>query len=680
LLKNYTEMKARAGNYLAVLLLVFAFTDTAIAQSDSESCLKIYETPKAKIRAGFIPYKAQVVLGEPLQVTFSVENLGPTNFEFWFGGDYRGTGRHDRFKVAVTNANGEALPDPIAQPLDFGGFVQQVNLKPGQFFTNVVDLTDFRVVDKPGVYTVSCSFAFDEQWHTKEHTNPVVNSTFTLTILERTPERVAKVLDELVEKAKISRGQDLGDTLTLIAHFGKNDAVSRLAQLTENGSVELRSAALGAFSLIPTDASLDIVLAGLKDSDPAIRSAAASSLGAMQKSRGVDALLDALPKEKSPVAEAILLALGTSKSDRAFPVITNTLDAGEVELQRAAIDALVNFGGSNAVAALTQCITTNYLSLRYEIVSALAEKLHQPMQAEWLLPVLMEREFNTHQWLDSLRLLRMYAGGQAIPAMLSCLDFDVAWSGRNWWILNEVKACPNAPSIDYTYEADLGGKPGYPDGTPEMWTNNLRTLQKLKTLAGPIFVALPVRCPLVPYLKTDPPIDFTPTFKTVEEDGMEIKSGFLTATIHHLSENDDYSPSESYRSVYQLAAHLRALPNASNQQREKPNITPEQMKQLTDLLNVFAKKLCGSKVSDLWISNFYNLLVNDSDYCPASAACFGFAFTDYREAPPNLKEQAKAELMDEVRIFSQNYHAGTVEFVESAKRIFTPAQLEQILK
>jgi hypothetical protein len=104
-------MKARAGNYLAVLLLVFAFTGTAIAQSDSESCLKIYETPKAKIRAGFIPYKAQIVLGEPLQVTFSVGNLGPTNFAFWFGGDYRGTGRHDRFKVAVTNANGEALTD-----------------------------------------------------------------------------------------------------------------------------------------------------------------------------------------------------------------------------------------------------------------------------------------------------------------------------------------------------------------------------------------------------------------------------------------------------------------------------------------------------------------------------------------------------------------------------------------
>ena len=35
----------------------------------------------------------------------------------------------------------------------------------------------------------------------------------------------------------------------------------------------------------------------------------------------------------------------------------------------------------------------------------------------------------------------------------------------------------------------------------------------------------------VPYLKTDPPIDFTPTFKDIEGGGVEIKSGFLTLTI-----------------------------------------------------------------------------------------------------------------------------------------------------
>lgn len=667
-------MKARAGNYLAVLLLVFAFTDTAIAQSDSESCLKIYETPKAKIRAGFIPYKAQVVLGEPLQVTFSVGNLGPTNFEFWFGGDYRGTGRYDRFKIAVTNENGEALPDPIAHPMDFGGFVQQVNLKPGQFFTNVVDLTDFRVVDKPGVYTVSCSFAFDERWHTKEHTNPVVNSTFTLTILERTPERVAKVLDELVEKAKISRGQDLGDTLTLIAHFGKNDAISRLAQLTENGSVELRSAALGAFSLIPTDASLDIVLAGLKDSDPAIRSAVASSLGAMQKPRAIDALLDALPKEKSPVVEAILLALGTTKSDRAFPVITNVLDVGEIGMQRSAINALVNFGGSNSIAVLQQHINTNFLSLRYEIVLALAEKLHQPMQAEWLLPVLVRREQN-HEWLDSLRLLRMYGGEKAIPTMLSCLDFDATWSGRNWWILETgVKPCPNAPPCDYEHDPNT-------DGTPEQWQKNLKSLRSLKPLAGPlpIFPVRPVISP-PPYLKTDPLIDFTSSFNEDANSTLEIKSGFLTLVTSRASFKTPYAVPDSYRSLYQCSSHLRSLPNDAKR-CEELKIAPEQLKQLEGLLHQFALKLCNSRIIDNKPGNFYQELVFANNYNVPFDDDWFFLERNVYESPDGLiREQAKADLMNSVQAFSQNYHAGTAEFVEAAKKIFTTEQLEQILK
>ena len=108
-------MKARVGNYLAVLPLVFAFATAAMARSDLESHLKTYNTPNAIIRAGFVPCKVQVVLGEPLQVAFWVENLGPTNIEFRFGGDYRGTGRHDRFKIAATNDGRKALPDPMTR-------------------------------------------------------------------------------------------------------------------------------------------------------------------------------------------------------------------------------------------------------------------------------------------------------------------------------------------------------------------------------------------------------------------------------------------------------------------------------------------------------------------------------------------------------------------------------------
>ena len=178
------------------------------------------------------------------------------------------------------------------------------------------------------------------------------------------------------------------------------------------------------------------------------------------------------------MAEAVVLALGTSKSDRAFPTITNALDSGAPELQRAAVNALVNFGGSNAVAVLMQHINTNHLSLRYEIVRALADKLRQPMNVEWLQPILIGREPN-QEWRASLYLLREYAGKRVVPDLLSYLDFDAAWSERNFWILDQVKTCSEAPHIVYEYDPNS-------NRTPEQRDKNLRTLQALKALASPI--------------------------------------------------------------------------------------------------------------------------------------------------------------------------------------------------
>ena len=646
--------------------------------SDAQSYLNDYEVPSGRIRAGFIPYKAKLVWGESLRATFTVENISSNEFNFTFGGDYRGTGRHDRFKIAVTNANGEALPDPTPRAFDFGGFLQPVNLKTGQSFSNEIDLLRFRTVDKPGVYTVDCNFAPNDGWNPKPGpTNLVIHSRFTLEILENTPGRIADVLDELVAKAKVSHGPALSETLTQLAQFGKDDAVPRLAQLTIDGPIDLRVSTLGVLPLIPTETSLEAVLTAFRDSDPTIRAAAASALGAMQKPRGVDALLAAFPMEKSPVAEAILLSLGASKSDRALPVITDTLDTGEIETKRAAINALVNFGGSNAVAALTQRINTNFLSVRYEIVLALVEKLRQPMQASWLSPVLVGREMN-HEWLDSIRLLRMYAGDQAIPTLLSFLDYDVAWSGRNWWILETgVKPCKNAPACDY--EHDLNS-----DGEPEQWQKNLQLLQTLKPLAGPV-PKLPIQpvIPPPPILKTDPPIDFSPAFtqKVINDPDrdIEIKTGFLTVRLQRGTSKVSYETADSYRSLYHEAGCLRSLLSIDGKAKTS-KISSVQSEKLNQLLHQLAQKLCNSRVINNKELNFYQGLIWEPKNCPFDDD-WHFLHRNYFEAPTDLiRDQAKADLMNSVQTLSQNYHAGTVEFVESAKKIFSPAQLEEILK
>jgi hypothetical protein len=56
--------------------------------------LQKYRVKDGEVEAGFMPYKTEVVLGEPIAVTFQVKNLSDRPFQYLFGGDYRGLGRH----------------------------------------------------------------------------------------------------------------------------------------------------------------------------------------------------------------------------------------------------------------------------------------------------------------------------------------------------------------------------------------------------------------------------------------------------------------------------------------------------------------------------------------------------------------------------------------------------------
>src|SRR4051812_43505486 len=97
---------------LSVLLLLLAPSTRPAIPQNLLAYLKDYDAPGTTLRAGFVPYKAELVYGEPLELTFTVQNLGPEHFQFTFGGDYRGVGRHDRYKISIADAAGNALPDP----------------------------------------------------------------------------------------------------------------------------------------------------------------------------------------------------------------------------------------------------------------------------------------------------------------------------------------------------------------------------------------------------------------------------------------------------------------------------------------------------------------------------------------------------------------------------------------
>jgi len=576
----------------------------------------------------------------------TVANVGEADFEFMFGGDNRGTGRHDRIKINVTDADGNELPDPHANAPNFGGIAwYEIIIPGGQNFTHTIDLNRFRTIRGPGRYMVTCSFAFDEPYTNIDGPRkPVIKSLFPFAILEREPDRVAAVLDELQAKVATTPDDGLPKVMASIARFGQDDAVPRLEKYTKAGTTAQRTAAISALPLVPGKDALDVALAGLSDTDSVIRRAAFSALGRMPEDRSIDALLDALDREQSPVKEAVLAALGVSKSNRALPVLSRTLDEGPVELRSAAVSALVHFGGKEAVTALRRHVDSPDLAFRYQVVHALVAKLRSPLDPDWLLPILMCRRHNSREWLDSLSLLRVWGGDKAFPVLLSCLDFDVPWSHRNFWILHNAEYAKGASKFMYIYDPNS-------KGTPEEHESNRKTLEMLRGLAGPIPESSDWPSGPVPRLKTDPPIDFTPTLSTPKGEGetcATIKCGFFKKSWDRNGGSVSFSPTEPYRATYQVAKDVRAILKSPERAKES-GLTEQQLQELRkfDVPGKYPVIKEGLTLLYIW----------------------------WQESPDGpIRQRAKARVCDCVRAAVQKHHTDHTAFAAAARRIMDAVQ------
>jgi hypothetical protein len=590
------------------------------------------------LRAGFTPYKPQIVWREPMTVTMTAANIGNADFRFMFGGDYRGTGRHDRVKIVVTDADGNELPDPHANAPDFGGISSFELITPGGLkFTRTFDLTKFRTITEPGQYTVTCSFGFDESY-AKDPRKPVIKSSFPFTILARTPQRVTAVLDELQAKTEAASDEQLPEAMAAIARFGQEDAVPRLDEYTKTGETAQRTAAFAALPLIPGEAALEVALAGLEDANREIRIAAASALGRMPQDRSILALLNALDREQGHVKGAFLVALGTSKSKRGLAVLTRILEEGPAEMRSAAVEALVQFGGAEAIATLRQHVDTPNLPFRYQVVNALASKLRSPLDPNWLLPVLMCRRHNNREWLDSLGIVRIWSGTKAVPVLLSCVDYDVPWSHRNFWILHHVKYAKDAPEFDYIYNPNSVG-------TPDEREKNRQTLKMLREFSGPISRPTVWPAEPVPALKTDPPIDFTATLTPPKdaETRATIKCGFFQESWDRNGGSTSFRPTEAYRPIYQVASDVRAILE-SPERAEKSGLTEQQLEELRQL--------------------------ELPPRYPVIKEGLSLLYMWWQESPDGpIRERARDYLVDRVRDGVQQYHIDNVSFAPAARKI-----------
>lgn len=152
-------------------------------------------------------YKApEFTLGEPIELTFVLRNLGPLPLKAQTGGDYRGTGFPTRYKFEVVDDSGTKA-EPTAW-FDMGGIIGAPHeVIPLREYREKLLLQNYVRIDHPGEYRVKVHHDFG--WEaTPERPYPVAEARIKVNL--PTPEEASRQVQELVRTSKGSPPQSLG--------------------------------------------------------------------------------------------------------------------------------------------------------------------------------------------------------------------------------------------------------------------------------------------------------------------------------------------------------------------------------------------------------------------------------------------------------------------------------------
>ena len=104
--------------------------------------------------------------------------------------------------------------------------------------------------------------------------------------------------------------------------------------------------------------------------------------------------------------------------------------------------------------------------------------LGEPLQPEWLTPVLRtSTDINNQNFHEAIRLIRLYGGERAAPALISCLNFDdpSPRNSHNMFLILAIHHSPGGPQYYYKFHSDPNT-----DGTPEQIEENRKILAELR--------------------------------------------------------------------------------------------------------------------------------------------------------------------------------------------------------
>jgi hypothetical protein len=377
-----------------------------------------------KLEGQFTLPKLTYFIGEPIEATFTVTNKGDEAIQYPYGGDYRSTGRPDRFSVTATDEKGEAVPDPVTPGGLGGGLGSSIELKPGESHEDKLLLNRWRAFTKPGKYTITCKRTLNvirsaergpDYYSRPEQSMPAVpiETTFTIEVKDD-PAALQAWLAAAVVALRIAAQDALGDlrgNLLCLSQAKNPAAFPVLVQLLDGGDSD-QAFAVEALSHYDSDKAAPVLLEHYEHLSPQAKVWALDNLGRWH-APGIEHLvaealrdpdhnlsweaLSLCTEAPYPSCVPILLtmtddpkpdtrmyvarALGLSGDKRAIPALLRLLHEarGDPEVTMEAAAALGNFKRTEGVPVLIGLLNTPF-SKDHDVVSAINNLTGQKFQ------------------------------------------------------------------------------------------------------------------------------------------------------------------------------------------------------------------------------------------------------------------------------------------------------------
>lgn len=115
--------------------------------------------PGHELLVSFVPVRASFRVKDEVTAKFRVENVGTNTIAFMKGGAYRGASRDNQYTFSARYL-GKQVPD-IGTSVSLGGIAAAVTLKPGEEFTDTVDLSRWFAFDRTGRYEILGSYSME---------------------------------------------------------------------------------------------------------------------------------------------------------------------------------------------------------------------------------------------------------------------------------------------------------------------------------------------------------------------------------------------------------------------------------------------------------------------------------------------------------------------------------------